>query len=66
MQWVSVKDGLPEKEDTVLLWVGRFSEMYLGWYSLAYCEWVSTIGSNQIPQDWITHWMPLPKPPAAD
>lgn len=64
--WISVKDGFPEDDVDVLIFVtcgdgiltGSFdslivSECNCGW--AINCVW-ATMGS-------VTHWIPLPKPP---
>lgn len=63
MQWVSVDDRLPEKDETILVWVGTMcTRACVGktpygpaWYLIdknCYLNWWS-----------VTHWMPLPEPP---
>ena len=77
-EWISVKDKLPEKSDSVrtqtalLLCTGQSKSRYtLGYgimddgvnYPFTIRKWVSTdTGCNIIYGD-VTHWMPMPKPP---
>lgn len=59
MQWVSVKDRLPEKDVDVLL---RFN---YGFYIGRLCKrfWLIDNGSHSRSLDFATHWMPLPPSP---
>lgn len=63
MEWISVKDRLPEGDDTVVVYSG------MG-YGLA--KYASFTGNWHIrpffdecyqSKDCVTHWMPLPGPP---
>lgn len=65
MEWISVKDRLPEKDDIYLVAVVRFNNaselsVDIGFYDTDGEEWNL---------DWctfdymITHWMPLPSLP---
>lgn len=57
MEWISVKERLPEKKDEYLVFSeeGYISvEKYVGGEDI-YCD------SND--SGYATHWMPLPKPP---
>jgi hypothetical protein len=61
MEWIKVTDKLPENKKTVLF--SDSEEVYVGyldtnnnWYEFIYSEdgdWIK----------YVTHWMPLPKPP---
>ena len=63
MEWISVKDKLPDSEDVYLC-------LFIGWddmefmRTLDYCpedkDWTDT---ECIPYTTVTHWMPLPEPP---
>ena len=77
MEWISVKDRLPENEQEVLVishgWGGRL--LYVGTYKKIESEksWLTGITSKA--SDWslwgwsylrepqVTHWMPLPELP---
>ena len=77
MEWISVKDRLPENEQEVLVishgWGGRL--VYVGTYKKIDSEtsWLTGITSKA--SDWslwgwsylrephVTHWMPLPELP---
>ena len=56
-EWISVKDKLPQEAALVIIWGGVGS--YLGgvWFTHTRCE-------AKIIQWEVTHWMPLPEPPA--
>lgn len=65
MEWISVKDKLPEENQNCIIWTGSafMSAFYLGndkWW-LDYYDRTQTVTS-----DWFTHWMPLPEPPKED
>lgn len=67
-EWISVKERLPENNVWVLIWyrdkdgdyfptVGQYVEHNL---------WATDVDSNDraYPPEEITHWMPIPEPPA--
>ena len=73
MKWISVKDRLPEKENSVLItngvWV-NFGWIESCWYNHEKDEFEETwVGANL---DWdggadkvdVTYWMPNPEPPS--
>ena len=62
-QWISVKDRLPEENETVLAYDGDFVEPSVfygdhGFYELDKYEADPLCG--------VTHWMPLPEPPKGE
>lgn len=70
MNWISVKDQLPEEGVTVLCYRKTIT---CGWYCNSYwpyekkrkgwhCDWSGVIRAmcKKYP---VTHWMPLPTPP---
>lgn len=69
MDWISVKDRLPQKEDTynereqVLVWITGFDNKEQGmvagcpYYEIANPDYSSSFSEA------VTHWMPFPKPP---
>jgi hypothetical protein len=67
-EWVSVEDGLPEIDKTVI----GFDGSHLGIYQRVYIDhegWFWGICYNiyddaEVDDDYkVTHWMPLPEPP---
>ena len=60
-EWISVEDGLPEKNQDVLCCTSdKYDQPFIGYrdkYSGHWCKgrWAYTWGK-------ITHWMPLPEP----
>jgi hypothetical protein len=60
MNWISVKDRLPDDYSDVLVYDYDGMQYDIGWYDFeGYKGWVNT---NM--EDSITHWMPLPEPPS--
>lgn len=64
-RWISVEERLPERQDTVLLYVEDYGSWITlgrrsgdGWYVNEAAE-----GGGPKPLDRFTHWMPLPEPP---
>lgn len=68
MEWISVKDLLPDKNKSVLVWG---NSRYQNDYDLIYVAWINDFGVNNAPiwqysyccgcycNEEITHWMPL-------
>ena len=61
MEWISVKDRLPENENEVLIWDGNYIEM--GFMEYEDKTPVSWRNIEMIENNHISHWMPLPIPP---
>jgi hypothetical protein len=63
MNWISVKDQAPKKDQTVLLFLD--GQMYIGHIQLIYSDGLTvfkeTFGIMYNIQ--ATHWMPIPEPP---
>jgi hypothetical protein len=61
IQWISVKDRLPEAEDHVLATDGETVEKAF-WYLNV---WDKKVWTYYDWMDWkgVTHWMSLPEPP---
>jgi hypothetical protein len=65
MEWISVKDRLPDPKDDVDVLVYYDSEYNEFEMAVAYWtgrQWVSELEDPILLSD-VTHWMPLPKPP---
>jgi hypothetical protein len=64
-QWVSIENRLPEDEGTVLVFinysVGDVETRAVATGSYGSRLW--TCGNDKYSEGFITHWMPLPKPP---
>lgn len=66
MEWINVKDGLPESDVIVL--ITDLVSVSLG-HVVRYKSGLAVFYSNSIrelesiPGKRVTHWMPLPKPP---
>lgn len=59
MNWISVKERLPQDEESVLVWGCGFIE--IGWYDASDKCWCTD--DFDYDDDQVTHWMPLPEPP---
>jgi hypothetical protein len=79
-QWVSVEDGLPELDQTVLVYAAGKIDGFNGKHVYALCSryvqkiFPSSPGHEVWSIPWqyfhtdyeITHWMPLPEPPEGE
>lgn len=65
MNWINVKDKLPEENADVLIYRGGFIGDLMNVYTYkGHNEWEDEYGYWSITEDeGITHWMPLPAPP---
>jgi len=61
-RWISVEERLPERNEPVL--VVDESGVNVGSYSPMLDDWWSLQGDRMAPGPQVTHWMPLPEPPA--
>lgn len=59
MEWISVKDRLPNDSNEVIITDGRFVTGGYGWYG----DYFSNDYDDNMELSEITHWMPLPAPP---
>lgn len=57
--WISVKDSMPEQQGEYL--INTRCIVTIGWFS-GTNGWVANDGSFY-GDGYVTHWMPLPKPP---
>lgn len=63
LNWISVKDRLPEQMDLKNLLCDIDGNVFQGYYS-QFGEWHSVRHMGKTKYE-ITHWMPLPEPPKA-
>ena len=61
MNWISVKERLPDKDQEVLFFDAQMENIELG--EFAGKEWHPSWADTYINAKHITHWMPLPDPP---
>ena len=61
MNWINVKDRLPEKRGYVLTWHPKNKNMWMTHFHEG--EFDIPMGSQQATEE-MTHWMPLPEPPS--
>ena len=54
--WVKCADKSPPFNKYVLIWDGEDQDV----------DWLSDTAPNEFKESHITHWMPLPAPPAED
>jgi len=75
MKWVSVKERLPENDESVLIYFkDEFREyIYTGSFtegSCDYCErktcFIETYGNNIFHFPYVTYWAVIPEPPKDD
>ena len=59
--WISVKGQLPERFKPVLICREKNGKPYVEQGYKDVCEWWKAYGTRT---KQVTHWMPLPKPPA--
>lgn len=69
MSWISVKDRLPDPGELYLVW-STYSGVEIFHYDYIYggkkpCFYKDDENGYPINEDdWVTHWMPLPKSPS--
>lgn len=68
-RWIPVSERMPRDESRVLFIAPGWIEPSMGWWSEGEQIWLDcgTDSQNHIehPAGLVTHWMPLPAPPAA-
>ena len=57
MEWISIKDRLPEHNQEILISDGEFIQLS------CFYEWKNESGFSRSTWMKATHWMPLPEPP---
>ena len=67
MEWISVKDRLPDNADSVIACMkdNKTGDVYVGeaYYSIYSKEWMLGDIQASFYNYTITHWMPMPKLP---
>ena len=70
MKWINVNEKLPEHFESVLVWGKGYTVtecFYCDDYDWGvqgfYKDECGYDGEYPLIRDWVTHWMPLPKPP---
>jgi len=65
MEWISIKDRLPNKDQNVLGWISVEEQdgiLTLLEFDNEKKSFIPIFG-KLAPNSQVTHWMPLPKPP---
>jgi hypothetical protein len=60
VEWISVEDALPKLPNWVIV-ATNYGEVFPATY--AENQWRDDIGDWVLPNEQVTHWMILPKPP---
>jgi hypothetical protein len=63
MSWTSVKDGLPEKGQHVLVYFSNEAEAYMDVWLYDGVNQYFRGRPSKYPRQDVTHWQPLPAPP---
>ncbi len=64
MEWISVKERLPEERMNVLVCFGTHKyDVEIGWFDKG--QWYDDTEYQNINLNNVTHWMPLPEIPVA-
>ena len=67
-RWIPVEERLPEDRSDVLVvayWHERWGA-YMGWCAPERAAWSVHVGIGDRSDIAVTHWMPLPEPPAEE
>lgn len=59
MGWISVKDRLPERDGSYIVHSSKSGSVFVAHFWAGHRRW-----SQKSHNKYITHWMPLPEPPA--
>lgn len=62
MNWISVKDRLPNQSERVL--IAHKQGVTLAWHNGGY--WTKGAATKHRIIKTVTHWMPLPEPPEVE
>ena len=62
MEWISVKESLPEKRKIIQVY-GKTAYLNIEYQTSGYFDngWFDWSGDDM--ENTVTHWMPLPQPP---
>lgn len=68
MEWISVKDRLPEYDEKVIAYCKKTNKYFVGFARKSYSGdtyWclVGAAGATYCVKSKVTHWMPMPEPP---
>ena len=65
MEWISIKDRLPEDNQWIVFCVSGCDESLCGCYDSVFKKefFVGLVSKDSYSMDNITHWIPLPEPP---
>lgn len=69
MEWISVKDRLPEDYEKVIAYCNKTNKYFVGFARKSsysgdtYWLLVGASGAVYYVKSKVTHWMPLPEPP---
>ncbi len=67
MEWINVKEKMPDLEQPVLIYLFPFGEISFAWrdksYTTEYKEKWITMGDIIYKDNFVSHWMPLPNKP---
>ena len=63
MEWISVKERLPDEQGAVLGYCIGGKHKQLSWMDIYYWTGEKFGHPNPHENDEVTHWMPLPEPP---
>jgi hypothetical protein len=63
MEWVNVKDRLPEDSQNIIFYLSSANDVMSGYYDALLKEFTILNGEWGWSTADISHWMPLPEPP---
>lgn len=66
MTWIRVEDELPAVDQKVLVWNSKYNDpedVSIGYYDPGSVCPITGWRCGEFMEIYVTHWMPLPKPP---
>lgn len=68
MEWISVKEKLPDLPCVCLIYIPEHYEYEINLNGYGYVDFTNEMkfGHDCMFEDKVTHWMPLPEPPKSD